>query len=320
METDDGLSVDSLASVIDTDYQKCDFFQFYRLLRLRARGASIEFVAVNHLHFSTSDIRSVKWDELRAIWSVETSAFGLFSDSAYLPTSFSEILEPYGRFQRQAVTQFLTYFDTRLGKLFFDSRSQFDPTLYDFPKKSSWLDAVSSLASRAEQVEDQRTSGIRELGWSESIGRTNRSVSAFEWVCQKSIEAPITVRSFVGGYLATGRALQFGLDGKSFDRVLGKRIWLQDSYLLFEVRDLEIHDVLRFGNYGDLSERIRLIASAFFGKLPMIGFQLTLREGAEITDEFSLGSGNFSLGYTSFLAGRGFDARPIKVYGMREEQ
>ncbi len=307
MEPNDRLSDDNLITELESNIRKYRFFQFYRLLSSTVDRSQIEFTAVNQYNFSTSDIRALQWDAYRELWKVETTAFGLFSSSAFLPTSFPEIFEPYGKVQRNATQGFLSIFETRLVNLFYDSKARYDSALLEQPEDHSWVEAVRSL-SHSSSVNDSV-----ELAWFESMGRINRSVSAFEWICNRMIPFRTTISSLDGGYSEAPLGIRAQLGSSGFYKTLGRRIWLQDAEVVIKVNKIAVLDILRFLPSGDLHRDVAALARRFFGKFPRISFELRLETQAQLPSDLGLGSHELLLGRTTFISGSALYSGPIKI-------
>ncbi len=307
MEPDDRLSDNNLIRELQLNIRKYRFFQFYRLLSSTVSRSQVEFAAVNQYNFSTSDIRALKWDALRKLWTVETTAFGLFSSSAFLPTSFPEVFEPYGKVQRNAAQGFLANFETRLVNLFYDSKARYDSALLEQPEDHAWIQAVRSLSHSSSD------NNYLELSWFESTGRTNRSVSAFEWICNQMIPFRITISSLDGGYSEAPEMVRARLGGSGFYKTLGRRIWLQDAEVVINVNEIAVLDILRFLPTGDLYRDVVALGRKFFGQFPRICFKLRLERQTQFPQELGLGSHELLLGRTTFISGSVLSARPIKI-------
>lgn len=310
MAANDRIPDDYLINQLESTFRKYHFFQFYRLLRTQVQASQIEFLAVNQYHFSTSDIRAFQWDPLRERWTVETTAFGLFSSAAFLPTSFPEIFESYGKVQRHASQAFLSNFETRIVNLFYDSKATYDAALIERPEDHAWVDAVGALLHSASDNRDL------QLAWFDSLGRVNRSVSSFEWICSRVIPFTATVRSLHGGYLDAPEDMRAQLGPRGFYKTLGPRIWLQDAVLDILVRDIEVLDVLRFLPDGDLHREVMTIARKLFGQLPRLSFDVSLAHDAQLPSHLGLGSDDYVLGRTTFISGRSLDRRAIQVQAV----
>lgn len=308
MEPNDRLSDNNLIIELEANIRKYRFFQFYRLLSSTVDRSQIEFTAVNQYNFSTSDIRALKRDTYRGLWTVETTAFGLFSSSAYLPTSFTEIFEPYGKVQRSAVQAFLTKFETRLVSLFYDSRARYDSALLEQSEDHSWMEAVKSLSHSSSDKD------LVEMAWFESMGRINRSVSAFEWICNRLIPFKTTILSLNGGYSEAPLGIRAQLGKNGFYKTLGRRIWQQDAEVVIKVDKISVRDILRFIPSGDLHPNVVALARKFFGQFPRVSFELWLEPQAQLPTDLGLGSDELLLGRTTFISGSSLNTGPIRVH------
>ena len=298
MASEIGIPISDLIERLERVNLSGDYFKVVaQLKKLSASVApelSLYFPPQVDVGLAPTDIESVGANEALGRVEVGSSAFGLFSQSSYLPAALIDYVHELPRKDRQPLLEYLGIFNTRLSQLFFESRSKFTPALDNNSLDSQW---VSFNQSGFHELATPNSSiRARMVGTS-----ANRSSSSVAWLLSKALEKEVEIRSFEGCYQALGSRFQAKIGEVLFDKALGRRLWMNDTVLLVHVKEVHLSELCDYSPDGSKFENICELVNELYGSLNEVQVSTEIILDDEFEEGFGLGHALYYLGRSTVL-------------------
>lgn len=292
------VKTSDLASLLDNEPYRFDFFQAVRLLEkmaperlpvgtfARPSQEAARFCANPSLAFPASQVQSIRRVAGQPA-TVEVNFMGLTGPLGVLAYAYSQLVVDRTRQKDTALRDFLDLFNHRIISLFYQAWEKYRFTVsYERGDRDRFsehlLDLVGLGSSGLQHRQEVADRSLMYYGG--LLGLNTRSAAALEQILSDYFEVPAGIVQFVGAWYPLDESGQCHVGEESgasgqlgCGAVVGDEIWDRQSRIRMRLGPLTLQQYREFLPGGPAWEELRAIARFFTRNEFDIEVQLVLR-------------------------------------------